>query len=160
MMSDIALMLEEIRNKLDKLDHKIDELNVFPSPQMVWTDNSFIFNRTAEMAELEEIKAEPPEKILHQITKDEYREDSRYAKIEIIYYEVNGVFATLDDKLVEYLDEEYFGIDNLNLFGTKEASLDGKSDLYEIFLRDEFIHTDYHMLYDGFINYFAEHEGE
>lgn len=146
-MSDIALMLEEIRNKLDELDNKVDQLKVLPQTS-IWDDISF--NRPAELAE----------NFPHQITEDEYKEDSRYAKLEIIYYEVDGVFATLDDKLVEYLDEEYFGIDNLNLFGTKQASLDGKSNLYEIYLRDETKHTDYHMFYEGCTSYFAEHKGE
>ena len=151
-MSDIALMLEEIRNKLDELDNKVDQLKILPQTS-IWDDINF--NRPAELAEIK-----PTEIFPHQIAEDEYKEDSRYAKIEIIYYEVEGVFATFDDKLVEYLDEEYFGIDNLNLFGTKQASLDGKSNLYEIYLRDERTHVDYPMVYDGCTSYFAEHKGE
>lgn len=142
-MSDIALMLEEIRNKLDELDRKVERLNVFPIPQMAWNDNSF--NRPAELAEIEPIENFP-----HQITEDEYKEDGRYAKIEIIYYEVDGVFTTFDDKLVEYLNEEYFGYDNLNLFNAD----------CNIYLRDETIHVDYHMVYEGCTSYFAEHKGE
>lgn len=141
-MSDIALMLEEIRNKLDELDNKVDQLKIFP--QRVWGDDSTY---------LEEIKAEPikPTEIFpHQISEDEYKEDSRYAKLEIIYYEVDGVFATFDDKLVEYLVEDYFGIDNLNLF----------NEDCNIYLRDERTHVDYHMVYEGCTSYFAEHKGE
>ena len=130
-MSDIALILEEMRNKLDELDHKVDQLKIFPQ-MSIW----------------EEIK--PIENFPHQIIEDEYEEDGRYAKIEIIYYEVDGVFATLDDKLVEYLSEEYFGIDNLNLFNADR----------NIYLRDETTHVDYHMVYEGCTSYFAEHKGE
>lgn len=145
MMNDIALMLEEIRNKLDELDHKVNKLYVFSFPQMTWNDDSF--NKTAE---LEEIKAESTEIFPHQITEDEYKKDGRYAKIEIIYYEVDGVFATFDDKLVEYLSEEYFGIDNLNLF----------DEDCNIYLRSETKYVDYHMVYEGCTSYFAEHKGE
>ena len=138
MMSDIALMLEEIRNKLDELDHKIDRLKTYPQIP-VWGDDSM---------PLEEIK--PTEIFPHPITEDEYKEDSRYAKIEIIYYEEDGVFATFDDKLVEYLDEEYFGYGNLNRLNA----------YYNVYLRDEKIHVDYHMVYEGCTSYFAEHKGE
>ena len=145
-MSDIALMLEEIRNKLDELDRKVDRLKIFP--QRVWGDDS------APLKEIEPIRLtevfKPTEIFPYQITEDEYKEDSRYAKIEIIYYEVDGVFATLDDKLVEYLDEEYFGFDNLNLF----------NENCNIYLRDEIKHVDYHMFYEGYTSYFAEHKGE
>jgi hypothetical protein len=140
MMSDIALMLEEIRNKLDSLEHKVDQINIFPQVIVCGDDNS-------KPVKLEEIK--PTEIFPHQITEDEYKEDSRYAKIEIIYYEVDGVFATFDYKLVEYLNEEYFGIDNLNSFYDCNT-----------YLRDETIHVDYHMVYEGCTSYFAEHKGE
>ena len=136
-MSDIALMLEEIQNKLDELDNKVEQLKILPQTS-IWDDIKF--NRPAELAEI----------FPHQITEDEYKEDGRYAKIEIIYYEVDGVFATLDDKLVEYLEEEYFGIDNLNLF----------NEDCNIYLRDETKHVDYHMFYEGCTSYFAEHKGE
>ena len=139
-MSDIALMLEEIRNKLDELDHKIDRLKTYPQIP-VWGDDSM---------PLEEIKPEiikPTENFPHPITEDEYKEDSRYAKIEIIYYEVEGVFTTFDDKLVEYLDEEYFGLGNLNRLNA----------YYNVYLRDEKIHVDYHMVYEGCTSYFDEH---
>lgn len=140
-MSDIALMLEEIQNKLDELDHKINQINIFP--QMIVCGDS-----NSKPTELEEIK--PTENFPHQITEDEYKEDGRYAKIEIIYYEVDGVFATFDGKLVEYLSEEYFGIDNLNLFNAD----------CNIYLRSETKYVDYHMVYEGCTSYFAEHKGE
>lgn len=150
MMSDIALMLEEIQNKLDKLEHKVDvihqkvdRLKIFPQ-MSIWEDCGIV----DKPVELEEI--EPTENFPHQITEDEYKEDSRYAKIEIIYYEVDGVFATFDGKLVEYLSEEYFGYDNLNLFNADN----------DIYLRDETIHVDYHMVYEGCTSYFAEYKGE
>ena len=147
-MSDIDLTLEEIRNKLDELEHKVDKLKM--DPQIIWDINGL---RPVESVELKKIKAEaikPVENFPRPITEDEYENDSRYAKIEIIYYEVDGVFATLNEKLVEYLDEEYFGYDNLNLF-------DVNNDIY---LRDETIHVDYHMFYEGCTSYFAEHKGE
>jgi len=141
-MSDIALMLEEIRNKLDELDHKVDiihqkvdRLKIFPQ-MSVWKDYDIV--------------DKPTENFPRQISEDEYEEDGRYAKIEIIYYEVDGVFATFDGKLVEYLNEEYFGIDNLNLF----------NEYCNICLRDETIHVDYHMVYEGCASYFVEHKGE
>ena len=44
-MSDIALMLEEIRNKLDEHEMRLNELNkkingIKTYPQMVWGDDS------------------------------------------------------------------------------------------------------------------------
>lgn len=149
MMSDIALMLEEIQNKLDELDHKvdiihqkIDQLKILPQ-MSIWEDCSIV----DKPVELEEIK--PIEVFPYQISEDEYKNNSIYAKIEIIYYEVDGVFATFDGKLVKYLDEEYFGIDNLNSF--KDCNT---------YLRDETIHVDYHMVYEGCTSYFAEYKGE
>ena len=152
-MSDIALMLEEIQNKLDELDHKVDiihqkvdQLKIFP--QMVWDDDNKLLKEIEPIKPTEVFK--PTEIFPDQITEDEYKEDSRYAKIKIIYYEVDGVFTTFDNKLVKYLDEEYFGIDNLNLFN-KDCN---------IYLRDEIIHVDYHMVYEGCTSYFAEYKGE
>jgi len=104
------------------------------------------FQNLSKEYEREEIE-EP--KYPHQITKDSYERAGGYVKEEVMYYEQNGIFATLDDTIVDHLTEEYFGLDNLNLFGTEQASLDGKSDLYEIYLRDEVIHTDYHIIYNG-----------
>ena len=156
-MSDIEILLREIIDKVDNLEKKVDRIEKqvippvfdvkFDQPKIlpqtsIWDDIKF--NRPAELAEIKSTENFP-----HQITEDEYKEDGRYAKIEIIYYEVDGVFATLDDKLVEYLDEEYFGIDNLNSF-----------NVCDIYLRDESIHVDYHMFYEGCTSYFAEHKGE
>ena len=145
MMSDIDLTLEEIRNKLDELEHKVDKLKM--DPQMIWDINGL------RPVELKKIKAEPIkpiEKFPQPITEDEYKKDSRYAKIEVIYYKVDGVFTTLDKKLIEYLDEEYFGIGNLNRLNA----------YYNVYLRDEKTHVDYHMFYEGCTSYFAEHKGE
>ena len=148
-MEEIINKLDELNHKVDVIHQKVDQLKIFP--QMIWDVNSF--NKTAE---LEEIKAEPfkpiepTEKFPHQITENEYKEDGRYAKIEIIYYEVDGVFTTFDDKLVEYLSEEYFGIDNLNSFDTD----------CNIYLRSETKYVDYHMVYEGCTSYFAEHKGD
>lgn len=150
MMSDVALMLEEIRNKLDELELKFDMLNkkvdeIKISPQMIWDINGL---RPVEEIEPELIK--PTEIFPQPITEAEYKEDNRYAKIEIIYYEVDGVFTTFDDKLVEHLNEEYFGYDNLNRLNA----------YYNVYLRDEKIHVDYHMIYEGCTSYFAEHKGD
>ena len=49
-MSDIALMLEEIQNKLDELDYKVDRINIFPQ-MIVCGDGS------SKPEYLEEIKA-------------------------------------------------------------------------------------------------------
>ena len=154
-MSDIEILLRELNEKIDFLFQKVDILNkkvdqlyIFSSSQMIWNDNSF--NKTAELTEIEPELIKPIEKFPHQITENEYKEDGRYAKIEIIYYEVDGVFATFDGKLIEYLCEEYFGIDNLNLFGRD----------CNIYLRSETKYVDYHMVYEGCTSYFAEHKGE
>lgn len=86
----------------------------------------------------------------HLITQDSFEHAGGYVKEEVVYYEQNGIFARLDDDtIVDYLDEQYFGIDNINLFGTPEASLDGKNSLYELYLRDEELHKDYHIIYNG-----------
>lgn len=148
MMSELTLMrmvnkIEELENKLEELDHKVERLKIYP-PRIWWEDDS------TPLKEIEPELIKPIENFPHQITKDEYEEDGRYAKIEIIYYEVDGVFATLDGKLVEYLSEEYFGIDNLNLFNTD----------CNIYLRSETKYVDYHMVYEGCTSYFAEHKGE
>ena len=148
-MSDIALMLEEIQNKLDKLEHKINQINIFPQ-MIVCGDDS----RPLKEIEPEPLKptevCKPTEIFPHQIMENDYENDSTYAKIEIIYYEVDGVFATFDGKLVNYLDEEYFGFKNLNLFNADS----------NIYLRDEELHIDYYMIYEGCTSYFAEHKGE
>ena len=97
-------------------------------------------------------------KFPHQITKDMYERAGGYIKEEVMYYEQNGIFADLEDNIVDHLTEEYFGIDNINLFGTEQATLDGKNDLYEIYLRDEELHTDYHIIYNGTEDF--EHLGD
>ena len=89
-------------------------------------------------------------KFPHLITQDSYEHAAGYVKEEVMYYEQNGIFATLDDDtIVDHLTEEYFGLDNLSLFGTEQASLDHKSSLYELYLRDEELHIDYHIIYNG-----------
>ena len=89
-------------------------------------------------------------KFPHLITQDSYEHAAGYVKEEVMYYEQNGIFATLDDDtIVDHLSEEYFGLDNLSLFGTEQASLDHKSSLYELYLRDEELHIDYHIIYNG-----------
>lgn len=86
----------------------------------------------------------------HLITQDSYEHAAGYVKEEVMYYEQNGIFATLDDDtIVDHITEEYIGLDNLNLFGSQQASLDGKSSLYELYLRDEVLHIDYHIIYNG-----------
>lgn len=89
-------------------------------------------------------------KFPHLITQDSYEHAGGYVKEEVMYYEQNGIFATLDDDtIVDHITEEYIGLDNLNLFGSQQASLDGKSSLYELYLRDEVLHIDYHIIYNG-----------
>ena len=89
-------------------------------------------------------------KFPHLITQDSYEHAAGYVKEEVMYYEQNGIFATLDDDtIVDHLSEEYFGLDNLSLFGTEQASLDHKSSSYELYLRDEELHIDYHIIYNG-----------
>lgn len=86
----------------------------------------------------------------HLITQESYEHAGGYVKEEVIYYEQNGIFATVDDDtIVDHITEEYIGLDNLNLFGTDMASLDHKSSSYELYLRDEELHIDYHIIYNG-----------
>ena len=104
---------------------------------------------------VKEYDREPPEvedkhEHIIQITQDNYEHSAGYVKMEVMYYEQNGIFATLDDDMiVEHLTEEYFGLDILGLIGSPQASLDGKSSQFELYLRDEEIHTDYHIIYNG-----------
>lgn len=85
----------------------------------------------------------------HLITQENYQHTGGYVKEEVIYYEQNGIFADMNDEIVDHLDEQYFGLDTLSLFGTKGASLDGKNSLYELYVRDETLHIDYHIIYNG-----------
>ena len=86
----------------------------------------------------------------HLITKDSYEHAGGYVKEEMIYYEQNGIFATVDDDtIMDQYTEQYFGLDNLSLFGQPEASLDGKNSLYELYLRDEVMHIDFHIIFNG-----------
>lgn len=101
-------------------------------------------NKAIEREEQKE-KVEFP----HQITKENYEMSGGYKKEELIYYEQNGIFADMNDNVIDEYTEEYFGLDNLNLFGTDQASLDGKSDPYEIYLRDRALLLDFHIIYNG-----------
>lgn len=107
--------------------------------------------------EYEREELETP-KFPHLITKDSYEHAGGYVKEEVMYYEQNGIFADMEDNLIDHLTEQYFGLDNLNLFGTEQASLDGRNDLYEIYLRDEELHIDYHIIYNGTEDF--EHLGD
>ena len=101
--------------------------------------------------EYERDKIEIDEKAFpHLITKDSYEHAGGYVKEEMIYYEQNGIFATVDDDtIMDQYTEQYFGLDNLSLFGQPEASLDGKNSLYELYLRDEVMHIDFHIIFNG-----------
>lgn len=97
----------------------------------------------------EPLEVEDKHEHIKQITQDNYEHSAGYVKMEVMYYEQNGIFATLDDMIVDHLSEEYFGLDTLGLIGSPQASLDGKSSQFELYLRDEEIHTDYHIIYNG-----------
>ena len=96
----------------------------------------------------EELDIEPI-KYPEQITMDEFEDEIAYRKETLIYYEQDGVFAGLDDIPVNDLyDEQYFGADNLLLFGSMQASLDGKSSTNELYLRDRIHNVDFHLIYE------------
>lgn len=85
----------------------------------------------------------------HQITKDDYENAGGYVKEELIYYEQNGIFADMNDIEMDEYDENYFGLDNLSKFGSEQASLDGANDLFELYLRDNTLRVDFHLIYNG-----------
>ena len=82
-----------------------------------------------------------------QITKREFDFNTGYKKIELMYYEQNGVFTTMDDEICDEYKEEYFGIDNILKFNSEEASLDGQSAWNELYLRDDTLKIDYCLVY-------------
>lgn len=85
-----------------------------------------------------------------QITMEMFEDEIAYRKETLMYYDQDGVFATLDDIPVNDLyDEKYFGSDNLALFGTMQASLDGKSSTNELYLRDRLHNVDFHLIYNS-----------
>lgn len=82
-----------------------------------------------------------------QITKREYDFNTAYKKVELMYYETNGVFTNMEDEIIEEYREEYFGTDNILKFNTEEASLDGQTAWNELYLRDDALKTDYCIIY-------------
>lgn len=94
-----------------------------------------------ERDELKEVITFP-----HQITRYQFENDGGYVKEDLTYYEQNGVFVDQKcDEVIDAYDENYFGLDNLNKFGTSEASIDGQNDLNEIYLRDNNINVDFRI---------------
>ena len=84
-----------------------------------------------------------------QITVEEFEDEIAYRKETLIYYEQNGIFAGYDDiDVTDTYDEDYFGLDNLSLFGSEQASLDGKSSRNELYLRDRLHNVDFHLIYN------------
>ena len=85
-----------------------------------------------------------------QITKEQFDDEIAYRKERLIYYEQNGIFAGYDDVPVnDVYDEKYFGFDNLSLFGSAQASLDGKSSTNELYLRDRLHNVDFQLVYNA-----------
>lgn len=80
-----------------------------------------------------------------QITKDDYDMTGAYRKEELIYYEQNGYFVDEVGNICDEYSENYFGINNISLFGTPKASLDGQSSIYELYLRDKDTRIDFHI---------------
>ena len=93
-----------------------------------------------------------------QITRDEFERPGGYVKEELMYYEQNGIFTDMADAIVNHCTEKYFGADNLCKLGTPEATLDGRSGMFEIYLRDEEIHHDYHIILNSTDDF--EHLGD
>lgn len=83
----------------------------------------------------------------HKITNDEWLQNKNYSKVSLIYYEIDGVFATTGDEPTDYT-EEYFGIHNINEFGASSNSGMGH-DSWTLLLRDELTRTDFQINYDG-----------
>lgn len=94
----------------------------------------------------------------HLIHKSEFERPGGYVKNEIIYYEQNGLFTDMEDNVIIHLSEKYFGVDNLSNFGSEQARLDNQSGMYEMYLRDEVMHQDYHIIYNGTDDF--EHMGD
>lgn len=92
----------------------------------------------------EEIKMDP---YPHKITADQWAADKNYSKVSLIYYEIDGVFATVGDEPTDY-KEEYFGAHNINEFGCSSNSGMGH-DSWTLMLRDELTKTDFQIYYDG-----------
>ena len=84
-----------------------------------------------------------------QITKEQFEDEIAYRKENLIYYEQDGIFAGYDDVPVnDVYDEKYFGYENLGLFGSAQASLDGLSSDNELYLRDRLHNVDFHLIYN------------
>ena len=94
----------------------------------------------------------------HLIRKSEFERPGGYVKNEVIYYEQNGIFTDMEDNVIVHLDEKYFGLDTLSNFGSEQARLDNQSGVYEMYLRDEVMHQDYHIIYNGIDDF--EHLGD
>ena len=103
--------------------------------------------------EREEIQEEVDE-LPHQITKDNYEHGIGFKKLELMYYEQNGLFTYMDDTICNNVTEDIIGADNLSLFGTDDASIDGMSGMYDLYLRSSKIMTDFHLIYNGTEDYY------
>lgn len=90
----------------------------------------------------------------HQITKGCYENEPGFHKMELMYYEQNGIFTYMDDTICNTVTEEVIGADNLSLFGTDDASIDGLSGMYDLYLRSSKIMTDFHLIYNGTEDYY------
>ena len=108
--------------------------------------------------EREEIQEEVDE-LPHQITKDNYEHGLGFKKLELIYYEQNGIFTYTDDTICNNVTEDIIGADNLSLFGTDDASIDGMSGMYDLYLRSSKIMTDFHLIYNGTEDYYKVVQG-
>jgi len=108
--------------------------------------------------EREEIQEEVDE-LPHQITKDNYEHGIGFKKLELMYYEQNGLFTYMDDTICNNVTEDIIGADNLSLFGTDDASIDGMSGMYDLYLRSSKIMTDFHLIYNGTEDYYKTVHG-
>lgn len=82
------------------------------------------------------------------ISRLNYERDTGYKKVELMYYEQNGIFATLDDVMSDEYTIDYFGLDNVNIFGSEEANPTGDAGGNDLYLRDKTLLIDFHLIYN------------
>ena len=126
--------IEEYQPKITEKDYK--SYNKMYAPK----DGS-------ELKIREDVSMEKTDPWPHKITNDEWLQNKNYSKVSLIYYEIDGMFATTGDEPTDYT-EEYFGIHNINEFGASSNSGMGH-DSWTLMLRDELTRTDFQILYDG-----------
>lgn len=149
--------VKEVPIAMNKGRIQYDGLNISKEPEAPTFDYSKIsrdkYKDLQKEYEREEIEEEYNE-LPHQIGKGTYENSTGYAKLELMYYEQNGIFTYMDDTICNNVTEDIIGAENLALFGTDDASIDGLSGMYDLYLRSNKIMTDFHLIYNGTEDYY------